>query len=157
MPLTKSTIRALAASIALVAAGATVAAAAVFQLPILGFAQAHASAAVSPGGTHVVTRPAAPVKIVRTRYVYDIVHRPASATAYPAVRVVAATTPPPATLVAAVARPATSPTSVGAQPRQSPRPSFRDGSELEHGGSDHALPGTRSAASTKVNRSGSDG
>jgi len=155
VPLTKSTIRALAASIALVAAGGTVAAAAVFQLPILGFAQAPASAAVSPGATPVVTRPAAPVKVVRTRYVYDIVHRPAPASAYPAARVVA-TTPPPATLVAAVAVPATSPPAAGALPPQSPRPSFRDGSEPEHGVSAHALPGTRSAASMTENRSGSD-
>ena len=123
VPLTKTTIRALAASIALVAAGATVAGAAVFQLPILGFAQARpCRAAVSPGGTHVVTRPAAPVKIVRTRYVDDIVHRPAPATAYPAVRVVAATAPPPrrwsprSRCLPRLRR------AVGAQPRQSPGP-----------------------------------
>ena len=43
VPFTKTTIRAFAASIAFVAAGATLAGAAVFHLPVLGFGSASAS------------------------------------------------------------------------------------------------------------------
>lgn len=84
MRFTKSTTRALAASVAFVAAGATVAGAAVFQLPILGFGRADlASATASPAGSRpalpVVRPPAKAEVIVKSRYVDDIVHRRASA------------------------------------------------------------------------------
>jgi hypothetical protein len=76
VPFTKTTTRALAASIALVAAGATVAAAAVFQLPILGFGHATvASASAVPARVVVVRRRVEPKVIVKVRYVDDIVHR----------------------------------------------------------------------------------
>ena len=80
MQLTKTTTRAFAASLALVAAGGTIAGAAVFHLPILGLGRADAaSAKVAP------TAPkAAPVAhkahrkvIVKTRYADVIVHVPA--------------------------------------------------------------------------------
>ncbi len=84
MSFTKTTTRALAASIAIVAAGATVAAAAVFQLPILGFgspAVASASATPVKPTTTVAPRKVVPRIIVKTRYVDDIVHRRAVASA----------------------------------------------------------------------------
>jgi len=80
MPLKTSTTRALAASIAFAAAGATCASAAVFHLPVLGFGRApksHVAAPVIP----VVARKVEPRKIVRTRIVTDIVHRPTSPSA----------------------------------------------------------------------------
>ena len=88
MPFSKTTTRAFAASVALVAAGATVAGAAVFHLPILGFGStAVASATVTPTTAHharVAPRHKVKVKprvIVKIRYVDDIVHRPAPAPA----------------------------------------------------------------------------
>jgi hypothetical protein len=83
MPLKTSTTRALAASLAFVAAGATVAGAAVFHLPVLGFGRApsaHAAVPVTP----VAARKVVPRKVVRTRIVTDIVHRPAPPSAAPA-------------------------------------------------------------------------
>ncbi len=81
MPLTKTTIRALAASTAFVAAGVTLAGAAIFHVPVLGFSRASAAtrSAAPPVDAAVAVRrrTVAPVKIVRTRYVDDIVHRPA--------------------------------------------------------------------------------
>jgi hypothetical protein len=84
MPLTKTTTRAFAASIAFVAAGATVAGAAVFHLPVLGFGPASAATRPLPGRRAVAVEPrkTEPVKIVRTRYVDDVVHRPAPTSAY---------------------------------------------------------------------------
>jgi hypothetical protein len=81
---TKTKTRALAASVAFVAAGATVAGAAVFQLPILGFGRAQvASATATPvdakPAVTVVRRKIEPKVVVRTRYVTDIVHRRAQA------------------------------------------------------------------------------
>lgn len=89
MHLTKSTTRALAASVVFVAAGATVAGAAVFQLPILGFGPANVASA-SASTPHVrppvaaVPRKVAPKVVVKTRYVDDVVHRRAPERAYPA-------------------------------------------------------------------------
>jgi hypothetical protein len=100
---TKSTTRALAASVAFVAAGATVAGAAAFQLPSLGFGRANvASAAATPGhakpAVASVRRKVEPKVIVKTRYVTDIVHRRAPARAY-----TTSAAPAPAAPVAPVA------------------------------------------------------
>ena len=80
MQLTKTTTRAFAASLALVAAGGTIAGAAVFHLPILGFGRADAASA--NGRAAAAKRPlrsldkAQPKVIVKTRYVDVIVHVP---------------------------------------------------------------------------------
>lgn len=104
MPLTKTTTRAFAASLAMVAAGGTIAGAAVFHLPILGLGRADvASANASPA-----VKRAAPVArkkvrakvIVKTRYADEIVHVPTTSGAPPA----AATAP-------AFAAPASQPSS----------------------------------------------
>ena len=84
MPFTKTTARAFAASIAFVVAGATLAGAAVFHLPVLGFSSASASAAPAPVRKVLATHKVAPRKIVRIRYVDDVVHRPAPVSAYAA-------------------------------------------------------------------------
>jgi hypothetical protein len=94
--LTKTTTRAIAFSIALVAAGATVAGAAVFQLPILGFGRAAAGATAAPARRPVAPHKIRPNVIVKTRIVDDIVHRPAPTRAYGA----PASTPSPAPMVA---------------------------------------------------------
>jgi hypothetical protein len=91
MTLTKTTTRALAASVAIVSAGAMLAGAAVFHLPVLGF---HSVAAASEPQAHGYEHPVArhavrPIAVVRVRYVDDIVHRPAPASAYSVPRAVA--------------------------------------------------------------------
>jgi hypothetical protein len=106
MTLTKTTTRALAASIAIVSAGATLAGAAVFHLPVLGFR----SAAASESSTHRYEQPIArhavrPIAVVRVRYVEDIVHRPAPASSYSAPRGVAPNSAArPAAILASPAR-----------------------------------------------------
>jgi hypothetical protein len=109
VPFTKTTTRALAASIALVAAGATVAAAAVFQLPILGFGHASIAAASAVPARAVVQRSVEPKVIVKVRYVDDIVHRRAPAstnalrssqkTAFPPQPIASVSAPMPTTAV----------------------------------------------------------
>ena len=111
MPLNRTTTRALAASVALVAAGGTVAGAAVFHLPILGFGAANAGASSAVVRTVADVRPAAkiaPIRVVRTRYVDQIVHQHRGAAAS------RATAPQPSAPVAAAsptAAPTTPPTS----------------------------------------------
>lgn len=108
MHFTKTTIRALAASAVLVAAGSTVAGAAAFHLPILGFGAAPASASPTPASV----KPAAPAarravrprKIVKTRYVDDIVHRPAAVSASPS-RAAVGTAPTVAPMTASTSVP----------------------------------------------------
>ncbi len=83
MPFTQTTIRALAASAVLVAAGGTVAGAAVLHAPILGFGRAEAASAnAAPSsatpGVPGVERKVRPVVVVKTRYEDEIVHRPAA-------------------------------------------------------------------------------
>jgi hypothetical protein len=80
VPLTKTTTRAFAASLAMVAAGGTIAGAAVFHLPILGINGAAASTNVAP---HTAQAAAAAPKtahrkvVVKTRVANVIVHVPA--------------------------------------------------------------------------------
>lgn len=80
MLLDKTTTRAFAASIALVLAGAVVAGAAVFHLPILGFGSAGAESTVPHPSPSTTAHGVQPRVIVRTKYVDDVVHRPAPAT-----------------------------------------------------------------------------
>ena len=79
MQLTKTTTRAFAASLALVAAGGTIAGAAVFHLPILGLGRADAaSAKVAPAPKPAAVAHKARRKVVvKTRYADVIVHVPA--------------------------------------------------------------------------------
>lgn len=141
MPFTKTTTRALAASVALVAAGATVAAAAVFQLPILGFGRATvASASAVPVRAVVVRQRVKPKVIVKIRYVDDIVHRPAPV-GTDAMRSSQATTPPSAN-VAYVSTPMPAPavpTTIASRPAAlsapTKTPSTEDGYDAhEHDG-----------------------
>lgn len=86
MSLNRTTIRALAASVAMFTAGGTVAAAAVFHLPVLGFDAAGASsptAQVEPVAT-VHAKPVVPLRVVKTRVVTEIVHHHAAAASMPA-------------------------------------------------------------------------
>ncbi len=83
MPFTQTTVRALAASAVLVAAGGTVAGAAVLHAPILGFgraeaASANAAPASATPGVPGVERKVRPRVVVKTRYADEIVHRPAA-------------------------------------------------------------------------------
>ena len=78
MPLNRTTTRALAASVALVAAGGTVAGAAVFHIPVLGFGASNAGAAatqfVQASAVRTSATKALPRRVVKTRYVDQIVH-----------------------------------------------------------------------------------
>src|SRR5690242_2064464 len=120
MTLTKTTTRALAASIAIVSAGATLAGAAVFHLPVLGFRSAAAAGEssvhryVQPVHRHTVR----PIVVVRTRYVDDVVHRPAPASSYSVPRGAAPYPAPRA--AAAIASPAPQPGAVIAPQLVSP-------------------------------------
>ncbi len=112
MSLTTTSVRALAASIAIVASGATFAGAAVFHLPILGFGRTGVASAAAPATTAAtIAKPLAhkvrPKVIVKTRVVTDIVHRPA-----PVPAVADAAWTPPATTAAP---PITLPTPVPVQ------------------------------------------
>ncbi len=80
MTLSRTTVRALAASVVFVAAGATVAAAAVFHLPVLGFGPAPSAAAASATPVAAVRDAVTPRKVYKTRYVDDVVHAPAATT-----------------------------------------------------------------------------
>jgi hypothetical protein len=84
--LTTSSVRALAASIAIVASGATFAGAAVFHLPVLGFGRTGVASAAAPATTAAtIAKPRVhkvrPKVIVKTKIVTDIVHRPAPVSA----------------------------------------------------------------------------
>jgi hypothetical protein len=83
MALKRSTARAVAASFAIVVAGATFAGAAVFHLPILGFKSRSPVNGVEqrferPGIVRAQKR-----VVVRTRYVDVVVHRPSAPVAQP--------------------------------------------------------------------------
>lgn len=106
MTFSKTTVRAFAASVALVAAGGTVAGAAVFHWPILGFGResvASASDVTRSAVRTVAARKPSPRVIVKTRYVDDVVHRRAPSPAYAPT--------PPATAAVAVVAPAAAVTS----------------------------------------------
>jgi hypothetical protein len=112
VPFSTTTTRAIAASAAIIAASGTVAGAAVFHVPILGFGRAEiAAATVEPPTNRTPAR--APMHsssrvIVKTRYVDDIVHRRGRIYAAP-------TLPTSAPVVAPAGAPsATSPTSTAA-------------------------------------------
>lgn len=83
MQLTKTTTRALAVSAALVVSAGSIAGAAVFHLPILGLDRTSVASAESTTArpAAVVHRAVKPRRIVKTRYVNDIVHIPAPASA----------------------------------------------------------------------------
>jgi hypothetical protein len=80
VPLKKTTTRALAASVAFVAAGGTVAGAAVFHLPVLGFGPTNAGATASAVASTTMkkTKTVTPIRVVKTRIVDEIVHRRAA-------------------------------------------------------------------------------
>jgi hypothetical protein len=163
VPLNRTTVRALAASVAMFTAGGTVAAAAVFHLPVLGFDAAGASAsprhleqaAVIHARAHAVT----PVRVVKTRVVTEIVHHhavAASTSAHAAPVAVAA--PAPASVIpTGNTVPMTSPPV--AQPPTGPTHGD-DGHEADdthetghdgHGGADDSSPGTgQSTGGTQV-------
>jgi hypothetical protein len=141
VPLTKTTTRAFAASLVMVAAGGTIAGAAVFHLPILGLGRADvASASAAPVAKRAV--PVAPKKvhpkvIVKTRYADQIVHVPAPSVASSATPVAAAVTSAPAQ------PPAPSPDPVGtiAEPEETtttpPSPSTTVAEHDDEGEHDH--------------------
>jgi hypothetical protein len=90
MPVSRSTSRAIAASVALVIAGGTLAGAAVFHLPILGFgkgatANAAETRAAQPVEKRVVVRSPKPRVVLRTRYVNVVVHRRAARPLQPSI------------------------------------------------------------------------
>ena len=140
MPLNRTTTRALAASVALVAAGGTVAAAAVFHLPVLGFGPANAGATpqqVAAVSFHADATKTAPIRVVRTRFVDQIVHRQTGhrASAAPPVTASAVTT-------AATTHALTTPTAVEhpkspvVEPPDAPEPPEAGGDD--HDGDDEA-------------------
>jgi hypothetical protein len=139
VPLTKTTIRALAASVAFVAAGATFAAAAVYHLPVLGFSSASvASAAPSAASQRrAVPRQVAPRKIVRIRYVDVVVHRPAPPAANATAPAIAPTYPVASrTLGAATPQPLTY--ALTYAPRAPSARTFHEGAEHDSEPGDHA-------------------
>jgi hypothetical protein len=157
VPFTKTTTRALAASVALVAAGATVAGAAVFQLPILGFGRANVASATTTAARPkpaLVVRKVKPKVVVKTRYVVDIVHRraPARAANMQAAPVYASTAsaPPPTAYVQAPAVTVAAPAPAAIAPPRTSSPTTaawsEDGSDgVEHGGPPTAGHSTNTA------------
>ena len=149
MHLNRTTTRALAASVALVAAGGTVAGAAVFHIPVLGFGAVNAGATgqVAQVANVASEKPIAPRRVVKTRFVDQIVHHQAAAShsrgysSAPSATVAAQsgapmspsttaeTTPPPSTNPPVTTPPVTEP------PTTAP-PQGDDGHESDHGG-DH--------------------
>ncbi|HEY5011369.1 MAG TPA: hypothetical protein VIK61_01525, partial [Acidimicrobiia bacterium] len=104
MPLNRTTTRALAASVALVAAGGTVAGAAVFHIPVLGFGASNAGATATQFAQVAAVRPRAatkvmPRRVVKTRYVDQIVHHQ-SAWSGSSATTAASTAPAPAATAA---------------------------------------------------------
>jgi hypothetical protein len=108
----------------MVAAGATVAGAAAFQLPILGFGRAAAGAVPAPADRAAPSRHAAAVRakvrpkvVVKIRYADEIVHRrvaavtTASAPTAPGPATTAPTTTAPTTTAPTITAPTTSTTS----------------------------------------------
>ena len=77
MTRTPQAVRAFAASVVMVTAGGTVATAAVLHLPVLGFGAASAAVASPRVAEHSEPAHRAPIRVVRTRIVDDVVHRPA--------------------------------------------------------------------------------
>jgi hypothetical protein len=154
VPLTKTTIRALAASIAFIAAGATLAGAAVFHLPVLGFHSASVASATPPSTPRALTahRKIAPRKIVRIRYVDIVVHRPAP----PYTRT---TTAAIATTYRVAPRPTAPVVTVGFAPALQPSASVARvrtaatsrGGEHDYEPNDHAPPATQGSASAPAN------
>jgi hypothetical protein len=148
--LNRTTIRALAASVAMVTAGGTVAAAAVFHIPVLGFAAA--GAAPKPvervAAVHAVAKRVAPIRVVKTRYVDEIVHHHSAAPSTPApVAPVAARAALTPVRAASVVPPMTAPPV--AQPPVSPVPGGEDGHESDDGGhGDHGSGGDAPTAGT---------
>jgi hypothetical protein len=142
VPLSTTTTRALAASLALVAAGATFAGTAAFHLPVLGFTQPAraALAAREPRPVQVRRLRPKPVRVVRTRVVTDVVHRPAPTPVSAPVAVVspvpvAAAVPPAIVYVPA------QPAQQKAPPRPVLAPGYHGSTEPEHDGRDDSSSG----------------
>jgi hypothetical protein len=165
VPLSKTTTRAFAASIAFVAAGATVAGAAVLHLPVLGFGPAPAATPTPLAVRRVLAvepEKVAPVKIVRTRYVDDVVRRPTPVRAYRAPsaldagqprHALAATSyqspPPPAVAPVVAAAPGMAPpTAVPMQTQPPVSASDPEGSEPDDAISEQTAPPAPDDAST---------
>ena len=159
MPFNKTTARAFAASIAFVIAGATLAGAAVFHLPVLGFSSASASAARAPVRKVLAAHKVTPRRVVRIRYVDDVVHRPAPVSSYPARPVAVSYQPPPAPPVVpvlAAAAPPTSPTTAAAAPQRPASTTYHENSQPDREVGDHGPPGVQGSTSTTATSHGVD-
>jgi len=88
VPLNRTTVRAVAASVAMLTAGGMVAAAAVFHIPVLGFAAADAGASPrhfeQAAVSHTKAKAVTPIRVVKTRVVDEIVHHQSVAASMPA-------------------------------------------------------------------------
>ena len=153
---TKTTAQAFAASIAFIVAGAVVAGAAVFHLPVLGFSAPSASAAPAPVRKVLATHKVTPRRIVRIRYVDDVVHRPAPVSAYPAAPVAVTYQSPPVAPVVAAPVAATSRTATAAAPRYPARATYREDSQPDREAGDHAPPGRYGSTSATATVDGAD-
>lgn len=157
MQLNRTTTRALAASVALVAAGGTLAGAAVFHIPVLGFGAANAGATARQiervASVDTTAKRVAPIRVVKTRFIDQFVHhRAAAAAAAPAApaapaHVRAATRsashmdePPSSTMPPSLDPPSSPPTSGGDD-------GFEGGSD---DGSEHGGHGDQSGGGTQA-------
>jgi hypothetical protein len=141
VPFTKTTTRALAASVALVAAGATVAAAAVFELPILGFGRATvASASAVPARAVAVHRRVKPKVIVKVRYVDDVVHRPAPVGTDTGSVLMTASPPATVTFVSAPVPTPVVPTTIASRPAMLTPPTKAPSTEDGHDAHENDAP-----------------
>jgi hypothetical protein len=150
VPFTKTTARAFAASIAFVVAGATLAGAAVFHVPVLGFSSAAASSTPTPVRKVLAIHKVAPRKIVRVRYVDEVVHRPAPVSTYSAAPVAVSYQAPAAPPVAPVVAAPVTPT-----PRTA-RATYHEDSQPEREAGDHAPPGVHGSTSATATVNGAD-
>lgn len=145
MPLNRTTTRALAASVALVAAGGTVAGAAVFHIPVLGFGASNAGATATQFAQVAAVRPRAatkvmPRRVVKTRYVDQIVHHQSAWSGSSATT--AATAAPPAPAATAAPRhadqaPTSTPPTMDPNPPAGEPPSAPEPPESGHGDDSH--------------------
>jgi hypothetical protein len=155
VPFTKTTAQAFAAAIAFVVAGAALAGAAVFHLPVLGFSSPSASAAPAPVRKVLAAHKVAPRRTVRTRYVDDVVHRPAPVSAYPAAPVAVTYQMPVAPVVAAPLA-ATLQSATAAAPQRPARATYHEDSQPDREAGDHAPPGVLGSTSATATANGAD-
>ena len=135
MSLNRTTVRALAASVAMFTAGGTVAAAAVFHLPVLGFGAAgvRAPTAQVERVAAVHAQPVAPIRVVKTRVVNEIVHHHAAAASMSA-PVASAALPGAAAPGSVSSTSATTAPSPSMAPPTAPMSGGNDTTETEHDG-----------------------